>query len=334
MSTRNYSKLSRTEKKIYNDFCCGLENFRYIFKFGSTPTDTVSKVYDAVLEDNPRFFWLSGSGSFSWKSVGNNIKDMTFEAKLTEGISPTAVRVMSARLNATVKAIADRAKQYKNHFDRVLFVHDYIVDTTDYVMHAPLRSTAYGCLINHRAVCAGYAKAFQMIMNELGYECGYVRGSDRDKTSVHSSHAWNYIKIERDYYFVDVTWDDPVAEAGRHVYNNKTHNYFCISDHDLSLTHIIDKKSDCPSCKGTKYNYYVYNGFYLKKYSFSDVREIAVRQLCRGGKFTVKFATKRAADQALKDLVTNGKVYSIPGVARRISYSKSSSGLIITIKNA
>ena len=133
---------------------------------------------------------------------------------------------------------------------------------------------------------------------------------------------------------MDVTRDDPVAETGRPGYNNKTHNYFCISESELSLTHSIDKECNCPPCKGTKYNYYVYNNFYLKKYSFSDVKEIAMRQLRCSGKFTVKFDTKRVADRALKELVTDGKVYSIPGVAGRITYSKSSSGLIITVKNA
>ncbi len=333
MSSRNYQKLTATEKKIYSELKSSVKAFQLSVTFHGVSSNTISNALKALLDDNPAFFWLTGGAQYKWTERGGVIMDITCRLELVEGITPSALRVMSAKLRATLRDITARAGQYRTHFQRILFVHDYIVDTTDYVSNAPMRYNAYGCLVAHRAVCAGYAKAFQLIMEELGYECGYVRGSDRKENTIHSTHAWNYIKIENDYYFIDVTWDDPKVENANSSYDNKTRHYFCIPEQELSLTHRISKKYDYPVCKGTKYNYYLHKGYFLRTYSFPALKELALTQLRKGGSFTVKFASKQEADRALTELISHGKVYDIPGVSGQITYTTSNSGLIITIKN-
>ena len=60
--------------------------------------------------------------------------------------------------------------------------------------------TAYGCLVNGKTVCSGYAKAFQFILQNLGYESILVAGEGAD-----GLHAWNMVKIDDDYYYFEVT---------------------------------------------------------------------------------------------------------------------------------
>lgn len=58
---------------------------------------------------------------------------------------------------------------------------------------------AYGCLVKGKAVCSGYADAFNAIMVELNIPSKIVMSSD---------HAWNKVKIGNRWYHVDVTWND------------------------------------------------------------------------------------------------------------------------------
>lgn len=74
------------------------------------------------------------------------------------------------------------------------YEHDY-EESDDPNIYSP-----YG-LISGRMVCAGYAYAYEYLMNRVGVECRYV-----DKMS--EDHAWNQVKINGEWYHVDVTLMD------------------------------------------------------------------------------------------------------------------------------
>ena len=59
-------------------------------------------------------------------------------------------------------------------------------------------------------------------MNLLGVECYYV-------SSELMNHGWNIIKINGEYYHVDVTWDDPVLDN----FGMVNHDYFLLSDNKI-----------------------------------------------------------------------------------------------------
>lgn len=62
--------------------------------------------------------------------------------------------------------------------------------------------TAYAALINGTAVCQGYATLFYRIARECGLSTRVVVGTSRGE-----NHAWNIVKIDDKYYYVDSTWD-------------------------------------------------------------------------------------------------------------------------------
>ena len=80
---------------------------------------------------------------------------------------------------------------------------------------------AYGALVEGKAVCAGYARAFQLLMNELDIPTYYCSGTTYGK------HAWNIIYINNEYYNVDVTFND----------SNNTTMFFNKNDAFFSKTH-------------------------------------------------------------------------------------------------
>ena len=120
----------------------------------------------------------------------------------------------------------------KSSYDKLKAIHDYIIDHVEYdydnykndaylVKHA-----TYSAAITGKTVCQGYAKYFYRLANKAGIECRVVDG-----TANGGRHAWNLVKIDGKYYYVDVTWDD--GNYDKYTYFLKESDLFA-QDHTLS----------------------------------------------------------------------------------------------------
>ena len=83
-------------------------------------------------------------------------------------------------------------------------------------------------MINGEAVCSGYTESFKTFMDMLGIENYTISGKAGNE-----QHIWNVVKLDNDWYQVDVTWDDPVGSSQEYI----DHSYFNISDSDMAIDH-------------------------------------------------------------------------------------------------
>lgn len=119
-----------------------------------------------------------------------------------------------AKLDRVIDSYVTTLRKKKlSDYELIKEIHDYICNSTTYDYDAIESNSpkgfensysAYGALITGECVCQGYALAFYRICRELGYS---VRFSYSDL------HAWNLIKLDKNYYFVDCTWDDEAMDA-------------------------------------------------------------------------------------------------------------------------
>jgi hypothetical protein len=86
----------------------------------------------------------------------------------------------------------------------------------------------YGALVEGTAVCLGYATTFQLFMDLLGIECITVLGAAYRSTG---DHAWNMVKLNGEWYCVDVTWDLGKSRPELCSYFNVTSDHMAKSDH-------------------------------------------------------------------------------------------------------
>ncbi len=139
---------------------------------------------------------------------------------------------MRQQLDTKVQSIINNViTKDMSEFEKEMAIHDYIVLNTKYDEEAlngnissELIFTSYGCLVNNFAVCDGYAKAMQLLLNKVGVYTIRVTG---DGNGV--SHAWNIVRINGKNYQVDATWNDPVPDSGYVRYK-----YFNMSDADIA----------------------------------------------------------------------------------------------------
>lgn len=107
--------------------------------------------------------------------------------------------------------------------------------------------TPYGTLKYHNAVCVGYATTFRLLTTMAGMECDIIHDTDY-------SHTWNIIKLEDEYYLVDVYSDATDGETCLHTYFNS-------NEESWSYSYDIDRY---PRAQGTKYSYASMNAVELK----------------------------------------------------------------------
>jgi heme exporter protein D len=136
-------------------------------------------------------------------------------------------------------------------YQRELLIHDYIIEHCTYEETADdnAQYTAYGALVEGKAVCEGYAQAAQLLFSAAGLESYYVEGAG---TSV--DHAWNCVQIEDQYYWVDLTWDDPVPDVETGGTEILDHSYFNLTDSQLNEDHSW-QYAKYPSCVSTLWGY-------------------------------------------------------------------------------
>lgn len=107
-------------------------------------------------------------------------------------------------------------KGCKTDYEKALFLHDYIYKHCKYDFAAVIDIITHNkthfhservhyppaCLLDGNAVCSGMAMAYSLLLNTAGVECKYVFGLAKG-----FGHAWNIVKINGQWYHVDVTWD-------------------------------------------------------------------------------------------------------------------------------
>lgn len=89
-------------------------------------------------------------------------------------------------------------------YEKVRIVYTYVIDNTQYQASDDDQSIA-GVFWKKEAVCAGYAGAVQYLLERIGVPCIYVDGSTQGSTE---GHAWNIVKLDGEYYYVDATNGD------------------------------------------------------------------------------------------------------------------------------
>lgn len=130
-------------------------------------------------------------------------------------------------------------------YEKELAVHDHIVNNAEYDMgklgifeiHGEHAADPYGMLAEGKCICSGYTTTFQMFMDMLEIPCISIQAS----ADGGEDHAWNMVEINGHWYYVDVTWDDPVPDVkGRPV----QHKYFNASLEEMASRHEWDSSSD------------------------------------------------------------------------------------------
>lgn len=230
-----YQMLSENQQSVYRQIYANAQNLTE--KFAPEKTVSASDVktaFEAVIGDHPEMFWLETGYSSKYLTNGQCV-----EIDLKYNSTADDLESAKQRFDAAAQNLITGAASLDSNYEKEKYVHDALASAVTYDLTADMNQSAYSALVNGKSVCAGYARAYQYLLQQLGIPCYYCTGYSG------GDHAWNIVKLEDGYYNVDVTWDD--AAAIRYDYFNKT-------DADFASTHVRQNLSVyLPACNGTAY---------------------------------------------------------------------------------
>ena len=207
------SDMRRLYGQIYANAVDMVQSFAPVTEVNVNQLKTV---FEAVYNDHPELFWLETGYSCKYLRNGNCVE-------------------ITLKFNAAAENLEEAKREFEDRAGRILsaaqgsslekerFVHDSLMQSVEYVMDAPMNQSAYSALVQGRSVCAGYARAFQYLMQQMGIPCYYCTGYAGE------DHAWNIVKLDSNYYIVDVTW---------HYTDTPTYDYFNKSDREFGTSHV------------------------------------------------------------------------------------------------
>lgn len=196
----------------------------------------VRNVFTAVYNDHPSLFWLDSAFACKYAKDGSCLEVELLFYNLVNQIEEAR-----ALFEKCANIILAGTPQNATDFEKELYIHDALIAQVEYDLTADIHQSAYSALVNGQSVCAGYARAFQYLLQKLGIPCYYCTGYAGER------HAWNIVRLGDEYYNVDCTWDD--TGSGTHDFFNKT-------DSEFAATHIRQELSIyLPACNGQTYRY-------------------------------------------------------------------------------
>ncbi|MHB8131444.1 MAG: transglutaminase domain-containing protein [Mobilitalea sp.] len=146
--------------------------------------------------------WAS---NWSWRNSGSTAT-LTFSTKYRSTL--TQEKALDTKIASVLEALKlEKASDYK----KVKAIHDYIIKRVSYDKTLE-KHTAYNALINKSAVCEGYALAAYRMFTDAGIESRIISG-----TAGGGLHGWNIVKVDGNWYNIDLTWDDPITKSGKQV---------------------------------------------------------------------------------------------------------------------
>jgi len=149
-------------------------------------------------------------------------------------------------------------------------------------------------------------------------------------------HAWNLVRVDGEYYYVDSTWGDAsYLSAGEesYTYPEVNYDYLCVTTEQLCRTHRIDNVVPMPECTSMKANYYVLEGAFFEAYEEEEVAGFLSRAQEKGlATVTLKCSAEPVYDVLFEELITNQKVFNYVDVTDGILiYSDNRKQLSLTI---
>lgn len=176
-----------------------------------------SQIKDVVIgaiNDHPELYYVQTVFGFSSYANGTVIK---VEPTYTDGLDDAAFR------RGLQEALAS-VQPGMTELEKAIALHEYVVLNCEYDNRSAANKprtaySSYGVLADGKAVCQGYALTYKLLLNEVGIECYMV-------TSDAMNHAWNLVKLDGQFYQVDTTWDDPVADR----FGMAQHTFMFVSD--------------------------------------------------------------------------------------------------------
>lgn len=225
-----YDKLYENKDKLKTgtyiaDFGTAFDELLHEENGSETLNNSFQLAINALTFDNPDLFYIDVTKVYLLTEITTRAFSKTYkvsiggnngESYLSDNFYPSDNAKYSIGIVEQYKnSIVEECKNLST-VEKIRYVNNYLIDNTDYdILAGNNVYNIYGTLVEKKAVCEGYARACKYILDELEIPCIIACGIAKNSQNVTESHAWNYVKVDENWYALDITWNDPII-------NNRT----------------------------------------------------------------------------------------------------------------
>lgn len=305
-----FKQLNEEEQRVYRELLKGIRAQEKDFYLTLSQDDSIDRCYHAVLKDHPEIFWVHNHEKI-YKTTYSDSDYCTF----TPGYIYTESEISEIQnaMEAGFQEVSSLIPADASDYEKVRIVYTYVIDNTQYQASDDDQSIA-GVFWKKEAVCAGYAGAVQYLLERIGVPCIYVDGSTQGSTE---GHAWNIVKLDGEYYYVDATnGDQPDFLNGNaaQLEEHKTiiYDYLCPFPEEYEKKYIRSEELTVPDCTAKDMNFYVLNQGCFDGYDWETIYDYCKMRLDNGAAVVrFKFSNQEAFAAACNELLDNGEVQNV-----------------------
>lgn len=325
-----FSNLSEEEQIIYYEIYGMIDEMEEVVTVSTVDEELLSHIYYCVMSDHPQFYYVNG---YSGMKYLENEEIIRIEVYPEYYMTEAEIEQYQRNIDEYVARCTAQTPMFGSEYERAKSVYEFVVLNTQYNLDAPLNQTICSVATYGESVCQGYAEMVQYLLNEMGIFATVVSGVVKSG----ENHAWNLVKIDGEYYYMDATWGDPeydVTEEEETPINQMVnYDYLLLNEQQIGITHAINTTIPMPVCTSTKANYYRMENLYFEFYDKERLREI-VGQAYETSQKVVSFqcSSVEVYNQIYTKLIDEGEIFDLL-IDRKttIAYSSNDSYLVLTI---
>ena len=220
-----YNLLTNNEKQFYDTVYPAISEAEWTVVL---PESTLRNGFDndelhnAVLAlrlDHPEFVWLDIGYSYQERYDSGRLTGVVVYLKYNFFVeNPQMYR---KKFEDAAEALLVQARKKGSLLAAEQYIFEYLHTQVKYSpTENYLDQTAYDVLVYNQGVCAGVAITFNYLMRRLGLPSFIVTGD----TNTEGSHAWNIVKYNGTWYYVDST-----PNLANSITQNDYKKYFNVS---------------------------------------------------------------------------------------------------------
>jgi len=213
---KNY--LTEDEKKAYDELMemaikrnstREININKYQEKVPSNLLSIFITAHEAILIDHPELLQYAGFTGIYMNSKLKISLSYAINNIIEEEINSLKIRVIINDIKRKTANMSD--------LEKIKYVYEWIGDNSTYdtlFTYTSKNQSIHNVFIKRNAVCAGFAKASQVIFQNIGIESMGVVGETT------ATHMWNIIKYKGKYYYYDSTYAASINDKKNNYYYN------------------------------------------------------------------------------------------------------------------
>lgn len=295
-----YQTLSEQSRHTYDQMLTALMNMQDSVRLSTQDQEEVQNCYEAICADYGEIFWVESCSTRIVSLFGFPVT-MYFDVNYT--LTPQQVGQYQAQMMPKINEYLALLDDCGSDYEKTELLYKKLIDEVGYDLESENNQNILSVFLGGSTVCQGYACAVQYLLQRAGIQCAIVTGTARGE-----AHAWNLVRLDGDYYYLDATWGNASyrasEELGDTAFDGVNFAYLNLTTEELFRTHEPRVTFELPVCESTTDSYFVKHGLYFDRWDVDAVGERLVRAYDDGERsLSLKFSDEAELEAACGYLI-------------------------------